>query len=315
MKSIITLLALFLFILITSCNEANESGSPSSESDFKSEDIGYASPEEPGVFDSEMNGSSLTALNSSLEPSNTNTSSYGSNQSGAKAEKKETNPGLNRKMVWKAWAEFQVKDMEASSKKITDLCSKQNAFISGMTMTTNSHRIENTMEIRVKNDGFNDLISQLKAESIYTEKLDIKSNDVTEEFVDIESRLKTKKDVRDRYISILRNKTGSISDVIEAEEAIRRITEEIEAKEGRLRYLKDQVSFSTISLTIYQTVVFERAPDKYEKSYADDMADSFGNGWRFISLLFLGIINIWPLILGGMIVLIWLKFRKKKKTS
>ncbi|MFK8044588.1 MAG: DUF4349 domain-containing protein [Crocinitomicaceae bacterium] len=301
MKSINTFLSLFFLIFVSSCNEANESGRSAVESDLASEDISYNSPEEPGVFESEMDGNTLKSFNTSQ-----------SNGSGTPVKKVE-NPGLNRKMIWKAQAEFQVEDMEKSSKNIADLCKKQNAFISEMSMTSNSHRIENNMQIRVKNDGFNDLISQLKAESIYTEKLEIKSNDVTEEFVDIESRLKTKKDVRDRYISILRNKTGSISDVIEAEEAIRRITEEIEAKEGRLRYLKDQVSFSTISLTIYQTVVFERAPDKYEKSYADDMADSFGNGWSFISLLFLGIINIWPLILGGIIVLIWLRFRKKKQ--
>ena len=52
----------------------------------------------------------------------------------------------------------------------------------------------------------------------------------TEEFVDIESRLKTKREIRDRYIQILRDKTGSISDVLEAEEAIRTITEELKQK-------------------------------------------------------------------------------------
>ena len=67
---------------------------------------------------------------------------------------------------------------------------------------------------------------------IFLDKEDITSNDVTAEFVDIESRLKTKKEVRNRYITILKTKTGKVKDIIQAEEAIRKITEEIEVKEG-----------------------------------------------------------------------------------
>ncbi|MFK8037055.1 MAG: DUF4349 domain-containing protein [Crocinitomicaceae bacterium] len=225
---------------------------------------------------------------------------------------KKVKPAKNRKMIWKGNLEFQVQNMETSSKKISAICEEEGAFISEMNMSSTNYKIENHVQIRVNNSHFHQLIERLKGESIYTDNISITSNDVTEEFIDIESRLNTKKEVRERYINILRKRTGSIKEVIEAEEAIRRITEEIEAKEGRLRYLKDQVNFSTISVNIYQKVEFNRAPEVYEKSFGDDVSDSFSNGWQFITIVFLVLVNLWPLLLAGIIFIVWWKYRKRR---
>lgn len=286
---------LFLFILVTiSCNE-NHSASASSEPNF----VGTNSTTD---YKDEAEQSVASELSHSAT-ANTNGSSG----------KIPINTVTNRKMIWRADVEFQVEDMEKSSNKISTICEQEGAFISGMNMTTTNYRISNRMQIRVNSEKFNALIDQLKGESVFMDRIEITSNDVTEEFIDIESRLKTKKDVRERYINILRNKTGSIKDVIEAEEAIRTITEEIEAKEGRLRYLRDQVSLSTITLTIYQKVEFKRAPNVYEKSYGDDVVDSFGLGWRIITTLVLGLVAIWPILLIGIIVLVIWKRKKRKQ--
>ncbi len=115
--------------------------------------------------------------------------------------------------------------------------------------------------------------------------------------MDIESRLKTKKEVRERYISILRNKTGDIKDVIAAEDAIRKITEEIEAKEGWYRYLQDQVNFSTVQLRVYQEVEYGKEPTVYIKPYSEKLLDAVINGWGMITSLLLGLLNIWPLVI------------------
>jgi hypothetical protein len=109
--------------------------------------------------------------------------------------------------------------------------------------------------------------------------------------------LKTKKEVRERYIDILRNKAGTVKDVIQAEDAIREITEEIEAKEGRLRYLKNQVNLSTITLTIYQKVNFKEEPEIYEKPYFKKFVEALKNGWSIITIVVLFLANIWPILL------------------
>ncbi|MEM1135527.1 MAG: DUF4349 domain-containing protein, partial [Bacteroidota bacterium] len=161
------------------------------------------------------------------------------------------NPIENRKIIWSANLEFQVAEVDSATKVLQNLSTRYKGFISNMDMSSTNYRITNTIQIRISNDRFEDLIDAIKQEAIHIDEIQIKSNDVTEEFIDSQSRLKTKKEVRDRYIDILKNKTGNVKDIIAAEETIRKITEEIEAKEGRLRYLQDKVSFSTVVVTIY----------------------------------------------------------------
>ena len=221
----------------------------------------------------------------------------------------------NRKMIWTGNLKFQVENVNNSTNKISEIVADKGGFMSNLNLTSTNYQISNNITIRIENNKFHDLIGSLKGESVHIDKEEIKSNDVTAEFVDIESRLKTKKEVRDRYITILRTKTGKIKDIIAAEEAIRQITEEIEVKEGRLRYLKDKVNFSSIHLTIYQKVDYKDEPVIYEKPYSSKIGKSFLNGWKFIQGFFLVLVSIWPLllILGG--VIFWKRkwiFRERK---
>lgn len=210
-----------------------------------------------------------------------------------------------RKLIWTADLQFQVKDVDKSTQKIIALSEKYNGFISDMQMTNNPHRVSNRITMRVANSDFHKFVSAVKGESLYIDKANISSNDVTEEFVDIESRLKTKKEVRDRYVKILRNNTGSIQDVLEAEEAIRKITEEIEAKEGRLRYLQDKVDFSTVSIDIYQKVDYQAEPTIFEKPYSEELGDSFSQGWSGVKSIFVALVSIWPILLIVAGILFW----------
>ena len=90
---------------------------------------------------------------------------------------------------------------------------------------------------------------------------------MTEEFIDIEQRLKNKKEVQRRYIEILQNKAKTVEDVLAAEDKIRIIQEEIESREGRLRYLKDNIALSTINIEMYQELEQGEAEIVYEKGF------------------------------------------------
>lgn len=212
----------------------------------------------------------------------------------------------NRKLIWTADLEFQVKDVNKSTEEINALSAKYNGFVSDMNLSNDSYRISNIITVRVPNSKFQLFVSAIKGESIFMDRADIASEDVTEEFVDINARLKAKREVRDRYIDILKTKTGSVKDIIEAEEAIRVITEEIEAKEGRLRYLNDRVDLSTVTIMMYEKVKYVDSPERFEKDYSDEVGESFGTGWQAVKVILLGFIAIWPLFFIGFVALgIW----------
>ena len=222
-----------------------------------------------------------------------------------------------RQIIKTADYRFQVKDVNESSAKVQSIVKDFSGYITSMNESTTNYDQSNNIVIRVPNDQFEKLLETLLAEAIHVNYKRINSRDVTEEFVDLEIRLKTKKDVRQKYIELLRNKAKSVKDVLAAEEAIRVLTEEIEAKEGRLRFLKNQVGMSTVNLDIYQKVEYKAEPNTYQISFFTKVKNAFVNGWELVGSIFIGMVNIWPLmILLGL--MIWKRkrifsFRRRKE--
>ena len=204
---------------------------------------------------------------------------------------------VERKIIKSAEIRFQVNDLKATSKKIESFTDLYNGFISNMNQTNSNYSINNHITVRLPADKLDQFISDIEKESIHTNYTRISSQDVTEEFLDISTRLKTKKDVRDRYIDILRNKAKTVKDVLDAEDKIRVIQEEIESIEGRLKYLKNKTSMSTIVIDIYQEVEYVAAPGVYKKSFFSKLKEGFLNGWELIQNLAIGLVTIWPIVL------------------
>ena len=213
-----------------------------------------------------------------------------------------------RKIIKTAEIRFQVKDLKVSSKKIEAISQRFKGFIADMNQTNSNYSINNYLSIRIPADQLDAFLAEIEKESIHTNYTRISSQDVTEEFYDITTRLTTKKAVRDRYIEILRNKAKTVKDILEAEEKIRVIQEEIESIEGRLKYLQNRTAMSTVNIEIYQEVEYVKTPTVYKKSFLTKVKEGFLNGWALIQDLLIGLVTIWPLVL---IITLLFIFRKR----
>jgi hypothetical protein len=220
-----------------------------------------------------------------------------------------------RSLIKTANYKFQVENVDAATKAIEVLAPGYEAVIADMNLVTSGSEVSNSLVIRVPSSNFEKLIEDLGKNAVFTNYKRITAQDVTEEFIDIETRLKTKKEVRDRYVDILKNKAKTVEEVLKAEEQIRYLQEEIEAKEGRLTYLKNKVSMSTINLEIYQRVAFASVPDIYEEPYLAKVKDAFSNGWTIVTMMSLFLINIWPLAVIGIAIFASRKWWRTKLVS
>ncbi|MBI5917256.1 MAG: DUF4349 domain-containing protein [Bacteroidetes bacterium] len=224
---------------------------------------------------------------------------------------------IARQIIKTANYRIQVKDVNASSRQANLLATQHGGYVSDSELTNSSYETTNAITIRVPAARFDSLLDDLGHEAIFTQYKRITSQDVTEEYVDITIRLKTKIAVRDRYVDILRTKAKTVKDVLAAEEQIRIIQEEIEAKEGRLRYLKDQVGMSTIRLELYQEIEFRPEPNAFRESFWVKLWTGLQNGWSLLQGIVIFFINIWPLvILFGLFWWkrrwVWSKIRRKQ---
>ena len=217
-------------------------------------------------------------------------------------------PEVQRQIIRTGNLRFQVDHVKQSSTRVEEIVARFGGYVSGMTLTNTSYQISNYFQIRVPASRFDSLMNALEGEALFVNSRSTNTQDVTEEYLDIETRLKTKKEVRDRYVDILRNKAKTVEEVLKAEEAIRVLQEEIEAREGRLRYLKDQVAMSTIDLEIYEEVTYQPEPKTFKRTFVGRALTGLQNGWEAVVTLVIVLVNLWPflLIIG---VLIWQRKR------
>ncbi|GAB4283896.1 MAG: hypothetical protein Kow0068_08840 [Marinilabiliales bacterium] len=215
------------------------------------------------------------------------------------------------KIIKTANISVEVKNYADALKQIKAAINKWGGYISSENENEYGYMISNYLTIRVESKNFENLVNDITVPVEKVVSKSITAMDVTEEFIDIEARLKTKREVEQRYMELLRKST-SVQDILYIEDKIRVIREEIEAKEGRLKYLKDQVSYSTINLDIkeyFQNDVNE--PGFFEKS-----GKALSSGWKGFLAFLIGLLYLWPLwlITGvGLYVLLKLLNRKKKR--
>lgn len=221
---------------------------------------------------------------------------------------KDLDMAPERKIIKTAEIRFQVSDLKASTKKIEEITAQFGGFVSSMNQTNSDYSRENYITVRVPADKFDPFIQEIEKESVYTNQIQVNSEDVSEEYQDLSTRLNTKKEVRDRYIDILRNKAKSVEDILAAEEKIRVIQEEIESVEGRLKFLNDKTALSTVNIAIYQEVDYVKPPQVYRKPFFTKLKEGFVNGWVLIQQIFIGLVTIWPILL----ILALLFFMRKR---
>lgn len=229
----------------------------------------------------------------------------------APAPPSETSPQREAKIIYTAGARARVEHLDTALVRVAALVERSGGYIASQHRRNNNYEHTAEMQIRLPAEALGPALDFLPQITLEIDYQNLDSRDVTEEWLDLESRLQTKRDVRDRYVEILRNRAQKVEDILNAEEKIRVITEEIEAKEGRLRYLRNQVSLSTFTLELYETQEYRETGDTYRRSFGSQVLAALANGWQIVRELVLVVITVWPLlILGGLGVWWWRRRRK-----
>lgn len=221
-------------------------------------------------------------------------------------EAPDDNPLIQpQKLIRTANLRFETQSLEETYEKINRSVSKHEAYFQRDTEGKDYQSLYRSMTIKVPQKHFESLIREITSGVSYFDIKEIGSRDVTEQFIDLEARLKAKKSLEERYLDLLKKAT-KISEILEIERELTNIREEIESKEGQLKYLQSSVSFSTIEVHFYKKMA---RGEQTRVSYWTKMKNGFVSGWNGILSFFIGLLHIWPFILI-LVVLIWYLKRK-----
>ena len=116
-------------------------------------------------------------------------------------------------------------------------------YISNSSETSRSLSIT----VRIPSVNFDDAMSQASGMGKLVNK-QINSNDVTEQFYDLQGRIATKQILLERYQNYLREAT-KINDILDVEARINEVTSDLESMRGRMNRLSSQIDFSTIHIS------------------------------------------------------------------
>lgn len=173
-----------------------------------------------------------------------------------------------------------------------------------------------TMTVRIPEKNFEKFLLEAEGEASEILERNVTGQDVTEQYVDLESRVKSKRAVEARLLEFMSN-AQKTDDLLKISDDLATIQEEIEVMVGKMKYLKNQTSFSTIELTMYENrvVVPEieskelNTWEKTKKQFATSTNSLLGAGSAFI-VFFIGNLPV-LLILGVIGYVVYLIIRRR----
>ena len=223
----------------------------------------------------------------------------------------QTAPVHEAKIIKTANLLFETATLETTHSRILYLVKAQEGFIQRNNSGTGYNRVFKQLVIRVPTANFQALVDSIGFGVAYFDQKEITRSDVSEEFVDLQARLKTKRQLETRYLELL-TKAKNVTEMLQIERELANIREEIEAKQGRLKYLQDQVSLSTINLEFYT----ESQETGATVSYGRKMGNALKGGWNGISNFFINLLYLWPLVIFiALVVLLTRRYLKRRRTS
>ncbi len=200
-------------------------------------------------------------------------------------------------LIRRATLSLRVDDYVEASGAVPGIVGRFDAYLAGEQESRQSYRVSNTYTIRVAAAEFDSLMAALTDLADEVDSRSITVDDVTEEFVDVEGRLRARRAVEAQYVTLLA-RANDVEEVLAVQTALARVREEIESAEGRLRFLRDRAALSTITLTLY-----EESPTGISQGpgFFSRLARGFADGWETFLGFLVGVVTLWPfwLVLGA----------------
>ena len=159
------------------------------------------------------------------------------------------------KLIRTAQLAIEVDSVERAVRVADSLTRRLGAFVADVRMTQSVRSAE--LVVRVRSEDFTTVLSALRDLGKINDE-SVSTADVTKDYADLVTRMGVKQDAVTRLRKLLTDRTGRLSDVLEAERELSRAVTELEQMKGEQRYYDQQIAISTISVRLTEPSVLKR---------------------------------------------------------
>lgn len=197
-----------------------------------------------------------------------------------------------RMVIRKATVNLEVEEPEKASAAVAALITSGQGFIvSSQTSGAGSVVRRATMTARVPSSAFETTLAAMRKVGTLRGET-ISGQDVTEEFVDLQARLRTQRALEQRFVRLL-TETQTVESTIRVEQELARVRGTIERMQGRSTLLQDQVKLSTITVHLHTPVSVSTTT----VSLGREVSDALHDAWE----AFVTVIGMMIRIVGGLL--------------
>lgn len=158
-----------------------------------------------------------------------------------------------RMIVRTADVRIVVGDTSKAVSAVTKSVESLGGYVSGSSVWREGELLRAKLTLRVPAEKLTAVLASIRGTAKRVENETVSSEDVTQEYVDLESQLRnleaTEIELRELLTSVRQN-TRRAADVLEVHEQLTQIRGQIEQTKGRMRYLSQTSAMSTIALDI-----------------------------------------------------------------
>ena len=235
----------------------------------------------------------------------------------------ETTAALDRKIVRNADLTMEVASTTDAQHRVVSIAESHGGFVvnSEAKQRDNIEPAKRTLDItlvvRIPENQFGAALDQIRALGNGTPKEEkVTGQDVTEEFIDLEARLKTQRALEAQFLQIMRQ-AGKIGDALEVQRQIADVRTEIEKLEGRKRFLENRSSLSTITINLQSpTPIIVVPATGFRSSVREAVSDSIDIGSALLLFFVRFLIVMVPIFLlvllpGGLVLRYFIRRAKR----
>ncbi|MFC4103924.1 DUF4349 domain-containing protein [Paenibacillus xanthanilyticus] len=280
-------LFVMLLAFVAGCSSAENSDSGGSTNQKAANSLKYSEDSVASESAANSDGGADQAAATGAAPANAGSSAGEADgtdgQGGASSLGAIADPdGFNRKIVYRGSVSMEVEDYAAAQRSVSAAITASGGYILQFTDQQTSTELGGTYTIKVPANGFMSFLAGMEKLPHLAFEKSMQGTDVTEEYVDLESRLKARGVVEARLLAFM-EKAESATALLQFSKELGEVQTEIERIKGRMRYLDQNVAYSTIELRIYQKSAVPIQALAEEKSFGDKISGAWSGSLSFLA--------------------------------
>jgi hypothetical protein len=209
----------------------------------------------------------------------------------------------DRKVIYKGNLTMEVPNYNEAQVEINNLVTLASGYILQFTENQSTAEQSGNYVIKVPANGFSSFIRDLeKIKTVSDIRHNIQGQDVSEEYVDLSSRLKAKQVVEARLLAFM-EKAVKTDELLSFSNELAKVQETIEQIKGRMRYLDQNVAMATVEIRLYQQGAAKLNADPIGDSTLTQTKNALKSSLHVLKLIAQGLIIFAAAALPIMIVI------------